>query len=262
MRRLLMPLMAVVLSAAPGNPCSPGTTDEQAREIAKDTVRRAIGPTAPRFLVARRREDLEDSFFASTKKVIGETVRPPYFYEVDQRGWEIAPNGVQLHTSVDGQSSWYVAIRRDTGRAYGLYGFPDPTSAFNTMVGEVPMVIADEAAAEAYALFAFQATYGPAANNVLYHPLGLRHGVEEYFYAYYPESAARKRADKWLKRFKSNNPATTQFAPSTELKDGGYIVRIRTLLRSQGESPKVLEWLVEVSSEGRCQIAEPRSLFE
>ena len=71
--------------------------------------------------------------FSFQLKIKGKIAKFAYFYEVTESGYEIvSPDEVLVHSSTDGTRKWFVAVSRQSGTTYGLFGFEKAAEGFGT----------------------------------------------------------------------------------------------------------------------------------
>jgi hypothetical protein len=234
-------------------------TDEQARKLAADTVARATGTPANQ-LNTRRREDVEDALFSFQRKVAGRIHRVANFYDVLNGGYQITADQATYSTPTQ---RWLVAVSTDAGATFGLEGFSDAETAFDRLISKSDVEIHNAAQAENFSRFYLGAVYGNS-DNIVYDELRLRHKVEEHFVGYAdlqePLAQKERRYRVWWAGLKARNPA--QLSPSTKSDgDNRYRVSVNILRMTVGRPPELLQWSVQVQSDGSCRVLSKKTIY-
>lgn len=240
--------------------------EEVAREKARTTARSGWGLRDDAFVNTYRREDLEDdlSDFAHHPEA-----RPVLIYQVSEEGIEfVGPHTRRIHTILHGTSKGYVAIARDPGQAYRLWGFKDSRTEFNRLMTDVSAAVSTES--DALSLFYFYRKLVDGAERApIYTSLDVRQAVESNFYRAYGERRWQGKFEKWWARF-CKEALGISLQPDVTTSGSGYIVRIKAiegfqLTTSSSESPRgeprLKELAFEVSRAGEVRLLETRSIF-
>jgi len=178
-----------------------------------------------------------------------------YLVSISTEGYEIKGNEVFFHGSTGAGADRYVGIAAETSQTYRLYGFTDAMKDFNRMAVDLGFRIKDELTAERYALFAFRCVLGPKSNNIVYSELQVRHIAEDYFYAYNSPAEARRRFGSWWRGLRLGS-VPKPLGPHAVKTHSGFTVELLLLDVAQGRPPKLQQYKIEMTTDGKTAIAE------
>jgi len=233
-------------------------TDEHARFLAMGAVEKASGIQIDG-LNTKRREDIEETLFRFQEKVIGHFEKKVYVYEVTTGGYHISHNELEYSSST---RAWLVAVSND-GMTFGLSGFADAGSAFNSLASKIGVNIGNSTQAELFARLYLNVVLDDAG-NIVYDDLRLKHQVEEHFvgYADSEEPLAEKEAryQAWWRRFERLN--LRQIAPATNCNESSVCTAVFNVLSMTiGRPPELWRYSVEVKANGMTRLMEHRQVF-
>lgn len=139
---------------------------------------------------------------------------PAYIYRIVEDGVfvipekERGPNDLPLvwSGSSDGRREWIVAVSRESGEAFGLFGFDEAEKGFNALLHSTAISICvtdpcDGSLAEDLALLYYRSVMDPDANRLVQNQLELKQRVERYAYSRFAEDIASRATSIWWRRF-------------------------------------------------------------
>ena len=146
---------------------------------------------------------------------------------------------------------------------FGLSGFADAGSAFNSLASKIGVNIGNSTQAELFARLYLNVVLDDAG-NIVYDDLRLKHQVEEHFvgYADSEEPLAEKEAryQAWWRRFERLN--LRQIAPATNCNESSVCTAVFNVLSMTiGRPPELWRYSVEVKANGMTRLMEHRQVF-
>ena len=224
--------------------------DGQAREQAKAAVRAALKLSPTHFLKAVRSEDLEEELFSFQVKIKGKIAKYAYFYEVAESGYEIvSPDEVIFHSSVDGVRKWYIAVSRQAGTVYGLFGFQDGKDGFNRLARDASVRIEDEAQAKNYTGLYWRCVLGADYGTVVNDPHDLKRQVDDAIYSYRVTTNGKGSVEQWLKGFEVSG-VKPQFGVQVTKVGGGYSITCNSLIVPLSKTPTLQSLKFQIAGNG------------
>jgi len=251
-------LLVIVLSSiASGSDIDDG----QARERSKAAVRTAMKLSPSYFLKAVRSEDLEDELFSFQVKIKGKIAKYAYFYEVAESGYEIvSPDEVIVHSSVDGVRKWYIAVSRQAGTVYGLFGFQDGTDGFNRLARDASVRIEDEAQAKNYTGLYWRCVLGADYGTVVNDLHDLKRQVDDAIYSYRVTTNGKVSVERWWKGFKVSG-VKPQFGVQVTQASGGYSISCSSLIVPLSKTPTLQSLKFQIAGDGAISPLQIRNLY-
>lgn len=244
---LSLPLLVAVFSST-GSGNSIG--DSQAREQAKAAVRAAMKLPSTHFLKAVRTEDLEDELFSFQIKIKGKIAKYAYFYEVTESGYEIiSPDEVVIHNSVDGVRRWYIAVARQSGTAYGLFGFEKGTEEFNRLATDAVVRIEDEAQAKNYIGLYWRCALGTDHGTAVNDAHDLKRQIDDAIYSYRVTTGGKMSFERWWKGFEASE-VKPPFGVQVAKAGGGYSVACSSLIVPVSKIPVIQSLRFQIAENG------------
>lgn len=125
------------------------TTDQSARELARNTVRSQLHLKPDQFLSIRRDEELEQSLAS----IVSGPARSEFIYKVSQAGDEVKENVVVHHIFTDIDPTYIIAISPVDGSTYRIHGFglAESLAEFEKLMTSSRVRISDPEQAESVA---------------------------------------------------------------------------------------------------------------
>ncbi len=225
--------------------------ENQAREVAEQTVRKADSGSRDDLLRTRRREDLEELLSTIEEN---KPARNVYFYEIHS----------PPRTGLDPDSVWVVAVARSTREVYELYGFEasggsnGSSQEFDRLIAQLKLSVPKEKATS-FASFFLGCCVGGEFSETVLDEEGLRHAVQRYYFATY--GAVRRALEayvQWWEGLQVNAPAV---APTVRFEDGRYHIVLKRILLVVGTHPQLQQWDLEISPDGKVRILAVQSIF-
>jgi|GEM_PF-5248816 len=244
-------------------------TDEQARRVAIDAIKTKLKES---FVTVHRKEDVEDSYFNEQDYPKTGIVNILYFFEASRDGREIRDGKISLHIVTDGGGPiGTVAVARNTGKVYFLYGFKDNETQFRELIHDFPIRIGKDSAT--YWVETYMELVNGGYNNVLIQSEhGLKSMVESNYCAAYwcskNRNKAERQAERWWSAFKHSG-LIEKLDSSMEKEQGFFSVtfkRFRPMAWSWFDpifkgDPFVTDWIVRVYPDGRVEEFSERVIF-
>ena len=202
------------------------------------------------FLKAVRSEGLEDELFSFQVKIKGKIAKYAYFYEVTESGYEIvSPDEVIVHSSVDGVRKWYIAVSRETGTVYGLFGFSKAAEGFNRLATDALVRIEDEAQASNYTGLYWRCALGADYGTVVNDTHDLKRQVDDAAYSYQLTTNGKVSFGRWWKGFEASG-VKPQFGVKAAKARGGYSITCSSLIVPLSKVPAIQSLTFQIAENG------------
>lgn len=250
-------LVTVFSSIGSGNDIE----DNPARERAKAAVRVAMNLPVSHFLKTVRSEDLEDELFSFQVRVKGKIAKYAYFYEVTESGYEIvSPDEVMVHSAVDGARRWYVAVSRQSGTVYGLFGFEKTAEGFNRLATDALVRIEDEGQAKNYTGLYWLCALGTRYGTVVNDPHDLNRQVDDAIYGYRLTTNGRVSFERWWKGFKASR-VKPKFGVQVAKVGRAYSITSSSLIVPLSKIPVLQSLTFQIDENGTVGPVQIRQLY-
>jgi hypothetical protein len=213
-------LLRCLVLAAITIPLGASVADDDAILKAKRTVteflsRKYSGEQKDAYMLnATHMGDLEASLLSLRVRTKYLAALPAYIYRITEDGWFVipesnrAPNDHPLvwSGSADGHREWIVAVSRDSGEAYGLYGFDESEKGFNALIRSTEIEVctgceSDLAEDKDIALLYYRCTMDPDGGRLIQSGLDLKQRLERYAYSKYTDTKASTLSTNWWQAF-------------------------------------------------------------
>jgi hypothetical protein len=217
---------------------------------AKEAIIKERG-NASQYLRLVRCEDLEDELFLCQVHVKGKTSKFAYIYEVYGSGIEIFDgNRIVMYGLGEDYPKWYVAVARQTGEVYGLYGFNKATESFNRMAMDAQIKIDDETTASFYHRLYFRCVLKNDYGMYVGYRSDLRGQIDSIFcspLAGMSVKACENKLDKWWKGFLKSG-----IVPEEHVARQGdkYLITYFTLIETDNLIPLLRKVTYSISEDG------------
>lgn len=126
------------------------TTDEAARDLARNAVRSELHLRPDQFIVIHRDEELEQSLAIAT---VGWRADSFFIYRVSQTGVEIKEKAIVRHIATDADLMYIIAVSSKDGSTFRIHGFADSLAEFNKLMTTSKMNVSSPEQAESLADF-------------------------------------------------------------------------------------------------------------
>jgi hypothetical protein len=245
LKRLLPSLgMLAFCSIATGDPI------EEAKAIA--SVKQAIREETrnpSQYMRLVRCEDLEDELFSCQVHVKGNISKFAFIYEVYGSGIEIEkPDRVTMYGVGEDYPKWYVAVSRQTGETYGLYGFYKADESFNRMALDAQLQIKNETTAFFYHGLYYRCVLRNDCGLLVSSRSNLRGQVDDILCGPdEPDKVCENKIDKWWKGF-----LKAGIAPKKLIARQGdeYVITYYTLTETDNFIPLLRKVTYSISQKG------------
>ncbi len=203
-----------------------------------------------------RRQDWEDALFSLQLLVTGRIAKAALFFEVRGDGsFVLSPDEAVTIVTSHGSRKWAVAVARDNGEVFGLYGLPDPELSFQQLTQHSRLSISSEADAERAAFLFFKTVKNLDGETLVYTSMQLRHRVERHYHHKNPKRRSRSLAAKWWRRFQKH-PLTVPLGVRAAQSDSGqeFVVSLAYTEAVNYESIALAVLWLKVSASGHCEV--------
>lgn len=227
-------------------------SDEEARRLALDSIRKSLGSGEEKSVKAVRKEDLEHLLRSVEVSRSHLSSRVPFLYEMF----------IDSAVPATASTHWIVAVSPDSGITYSLLGNPEAPTQYNMLISEVRgIAITNNDQAQLIARLYLTLTAGEGF-FVASNELQARHSVETFFYSQYGGGKEWEEAfHKWWSRLISSG-LRGKLALHSQPLESGFQVSVHPILMITGQNPKVEEWELFVSFDGKVRVAQRRRIFE
>jgi hypothetical protein len=209
-----------------------------------------------------RREDWEDHLFALQVKVFAQIAKAAYIFEVTETGhFVLSPEEAVYVVSSDGYFRSVVAVSRQTGETFELYGLPDPTSGFQKLAKYSRLAVSTPSEAKNAALLFYELTQNPGLGRVVFSKRNLRRAVEDSYLARMPETKAERSASRWWRRFEKARVEVPFGMKTTRDSKSGFEVSVLTTTYVRDEGIELIALSIGVDRKGLCSITNHRTVL-
>jgi len=226
-------------------------SDDQAREVAEQAVRKADSSSGNESLKTRRREDLEELLLTiEEKKPVGNV----YFYEMQS----------PPRTAFEAYSVWVVAVAPSTREVYELYGFETSIGfngsllEFNRLISQLSLSVPKEKATS-FASFFLGSCGGGQLPEIVLDEEGLRHAVQRYYFETY--GSMRRTLEAYTQWWQGVQTNVSDLGPMVRFENGRYRVVLKRILMMAGRHPQLQEWDLEISRDGNVRVLAMQPIF-
>lgn len=221
-------VIALLIFSCPWSCKCAQLNEVQASESAKNAIRIEEG-SASIYARTVRCENYEDDLFECQLKIPGEYAKYAYFYQGFDYGIEIvSPERYITHIGSD-LPKWCVAVSRQKGKTYGLYGFKMAVENFNQLARDATLGIEKETTAQAYLRLFYQCVirnnYGIHINS----NSDLKCKLPSYLCSGENDRECQEKYDKWWSGFDLIGKMI-DYNKRLEKKDDKYFASFVTLL--------------------------------
>lgn len=221
--------------------------ESRAIQSVKEAIIKETGN--PLFLRIVRCEDLEDDLFNCQVHIKGKISKYAYIYRAYASGVDNTADQVVLHGLGDFRE-WYVAVARQTGEIYGLYGFDKASDSFNTMALDAQIQINYETTADAYHKLYIQCVLQNNYGVYVGSRSDLKGRVDSSFCNHIEEKSVKNCEnifDKWWKGFLKLGIAPRDLVTRQGDK---YLITYFTLIETDDQIPLLRKVIYSISEKG------------
>jgi hypothetical protein len=201
-----------------------------------------------------RVEELEDEVFVRTLGS-NRVERLFYLYQVEQRSFSLVDGEVVENVGA-GAFSQYVGISQDGEHVYRLAGFPDSEDNFKRLAADYHLRHPENAEdAQSRALYCSQVVFGVNPREWVFQEEQAVRLATDHFFCDPGHGNPFRKANQWLRSYRTKNPKTNLNLSTTSIGDGSYLTRLPLFwapVEPSWTTPQIRERQIQVNRDGSC----------